>query len=206
MKFLLAVSFLVLFAFADAPLAYPYSQDLDSEIQADSFQKNLLIYAIFEATNRVRIEHGQNALQADSVLDLAAQYQADRMFMENKLQHRWRRDRQFGQMQNRINHYGGGFKYMGENIARHFILNVKSGEFYYLNDAGHAVDKKDRLIPNKTYRELANEVVDGSLNSPPHRKNLLGDFDYLGLGVSSLRPLKKGLNFDVYLCQNFGTK
>jgi hypothetical protein len=21
-----------------------------------------------------------------------------------------------------------------------------------------------------------------------------------------LRPLKKGLNFDVYLCQNFGTK
>jgi len=179
---------------------------LDQEINPQNFQARLLAYAIFEETNQARDSLGFSLLKNDAVLDTAANYQAYRMQKENDMQHNWRRDRKFGNLQKRIETLGGGFKAMGENIARNFILKVEDGEYYFLDEAEKAIDKDGELIPNKTYRDLAKEAVRDWLNSPGHRANLLGDFDYLGVGVSPLVPLKKGPNFDVYLCQNFGTK
>ena len=179
---------------------------LDQEINARNFQPRLLAYAIFEETNHARDSLGYPLFKNDAVLDTAANYQAYRMQQENDMQHNWRRDRKFGNLQKRIETLGGGFKAMGENIARNFILKVEDGEYYFLDKLGKAIDKDGNRIPNKSYRDLAKETVEDWLNSPGHRANLLGDFDYLGVGVSPLVPLKKGPNFDVYLCQNFGTK
>lgn len=206
MKILSAALVLLYLACADAPSRAPLTPNLDSEINPDDFRIALLHEAIFIATNKVREDRKRPVLKPDSILNLAAQYQAERMFREEKMEHRWPRDRKYGTLKNRLQTFKGDFSAFGENIARMFILDVPSGAYFYINDANIAVDKAGRPIPFKTYRQLGNEVVQEWLDSPPHRKNMLGDFDFLGLGVSPLRPLKKGLNFDVYLCQNFGTK
>ncbi len=181
-------------------------QAQEKSINSKSFNPRLLSEAIFQETNRVRQELGFSTLKFDPILDTAAMYQAFRMHKELKMRHEWRNDRKYGKLKSRILSFDGDFRSMGENIARNYILNVEAGEYYYLNNRGMAVDGRDQLIENKTYQELAKEVVNDWLNSPGHRANLLGDFDYLGVGVSKLAPVKKGPNFDVYLCQNFGTK
>jgi len=179
---------------------------MDQEIDPANFDRKLLEEAIFEATNAARLRLGYSSLEHDPVLDTSATYQAYRMLREGKLEHLWPRDRNFGKLKSRIGFFGGGFVNMGENIARNFILAVANGEQYYLNDEGQAITRKKKRIPNKSYRELAEESVEDWLNSPGHRANLLGPFDYLGVGVSPLIAIEKGPNFDVYLCQNFGTK
>lgn len=184
----------------------PEAHFIDQEINPRNFRPRLLAYAIFEATNEARDSLGYSRLKNDPILDTAANYQAYRMLREKKMRHEWRADSRFGNLQRRIRSFKGRFKSIGENIARNFILNVKDGEYYFLDEAGRAVTDEGDLIPNKTYRGLAKDAVRDWLNSPGHRANLLGDFDYLGVGVSPLLALKKGPNFDVYLCQNFGTK
>lgn len=180
--------------------------NLDTSINPNNFKAALLAQGIFEASNAVRDSLGFAPLKFDSILQVAAQYQAQRMLKEKSLQHRWRGDRSYGNLWKRLKSFKGQFKASGENIARNFILKIESDRLYYINDEGKAVDEQGDLLPNKTYRELGQEVVMKWLNSPGHRANLLGDFDYLGVGVSELLPHKKGPNFDVYLCQNFGTK
>jgi uncharacterized protein YkwD len=179
---------------------------LDEIIKENNFNRRLLIDAIFDATNVARQKEGLSILLFEHYLDTAANYQAYRMFSEKKMKHKWPRDKDFGHLLARVETLGGDFKSLGENIARNFILNVKNGQEYYLNEKGQATNKRKVLILNKTYRELAFDAVNDWLNSPGHRENLLGDFDYLGIGVSPLVPLKKGPNFDIYLCQNFGSK
>lgn len=184
----------------------PEAHLIDQEINPQNFRPRLLAYAIFEATNDARDSLGFSRLRNDAILDTAANYQAYRMLKEKKMRHEWRADSRFGNLQRRVRSFKGQFRGLGENIARNFILNVKDGEYYFLDDAGRAVTGEGKQIPNKTYRQLAKDAVRDWLNSPGHRANLLGDFDYLGVGVSPLLALKKGPNFDVYLCQNFGTK
>ncbi|MGB0979322.1 MAG: CAP domain-containing protein [Croceimicrobium sp.] len=189
-----------------SPIFVKGQPNLDVEINPRNFQPRLLAYAIFEETNHARDSLGFSKLNNDPVLDTAANYQAYRMHQELAMQHSWRRDARFGNLGKRIKAFGGGFRGMGENIARTFILNVGDGEYYFIDERGMPMDKFGNRILNKTYRQLGKEAVRDWLNSPGHRANLLGAFDFLGVGVSPLVPLKKGPNFDVYLCQNFGTK
>lgn len=184
----------------------PERHFIDQEINPQNFRPRLLAYAIFEATNAARDSLGFSPLKNEPILDTAANYQAYRMLREKKMRHVWRSDSRYGNLQRRIRSFNGQFKSLGENIARNFILNVGDGEYYFLDEAGRAVTGDGMPIANKTYQSLARDAVRDWLNSPGHRANLLGDFDYLGVGVSPLLALKKGPNFDVYLCQNFGTK
>lgn len=206
MKLIWASAFSILLFGVTQPGLKTDSPNLDSEINPNSFERKLLSQAIFEASNQARIERGLKAFKADPVLDTAANYQAFRMWQEGKMEHEWRLDKRFGRLGRRVSYFGGGFRRMAENIARNFILKVESGEYYFPNKDGSVSYANGEIIPNKTYRQLGNDAVKDWLESPGHRRNLLGDFDYMGVGVSPLQALKKGPNFDVYLCQNFGSK
>ncbi len=169
-----------------------------------NFDPDLLAEAIFEATNELRHNKGLKTLKQHKTLDAAANFQASKMARTKKLQHNWPKDRRHKNLSLRLKKYGGDFEGSSENIARDYLLDFPSGQSYYIDEAGNAVDQDGELIPMRSYSQLAQEVVQGWYRSEGHRKNLLGNYNYLGIGVSELVPEKKGPNFDVYLVQNFG--
>lgn len=168
------------------------------------YDLNILAQAIFEATNELRVELGYSSFKSSKDLFEAAQFQADRMAKRKRLQHDWRGDKKYGTARARITQFGANFRATGENIARDYLVDIPSGQTYYLNEAGQAITRQGKPIPYRSYQQIARKVVKDWYNSPGHRENLLRDFEYLGIGASKLVPEKKGPNFDVYLVQNFG--
>lgn len=199
MRWLLCIGFLAFLS--NYSLAQTH---LKLRIEVKDFDKDLLAEAIFDATNRLREKKGVPALLKSESLKDAAQYQAQRMASKERLVHNWPRGEKFSTPRKRMEAFGAQLNTSGENIARDYILDIPSGESYFISPQGYAIDAEGRRILNRSYERLAQKVVGDWYRSPGHRENLLGDFKYLGVGVSKLVPEKKGPNFDVYLVQNFG--
>lgn len=204
MKILGPIWFILVFAFADASAPRLDSRNLDTPIDPENYHPELLEQAIFEATNRLRVEHKLPSFKADSILKVCATFQAAKMAEKEDLRHTWPYDRRYGDLKKRLKTFGGSFKGYAENIARFYILDVPEGQRIIVKDGQAYID--DKLIGFKSYRKLGNEVVQAWYDSPGHRRNLMSELEFMGIGVSKLVGLKKGLNFDVYLCQNFGIK
>lgn len=206
MKILGPFWFMLVFACADA-IAPSYDLiNLDTAIDPHNYHPELLEQAIFEASNSIRARHKLLSFQRDSILNLSASFQANKMAKAEDLRHTWPYDRRYGDLKKRLKTFGGNFKGFAENIARFYLLDIPEGKAYTLNESGQALDDEGQIINFKTYRQLGLEVVQAWYESPGHRRNLLYNYQFIGIGVSELVPLKKGLNFDVYLCQNFGNQ
>jgi len=78
----------------------------------------------------------------------------------------------------------------GENIARVNIIDV-----YVVNTRGEVVD-----IKYKTLEKLVQDTIDGWMNSPVHRQNILSSkFDEAGIGLTVF-------NDSYYFTENFITR
>ncbi len=177
---------------------------LDSFINVDNFNRDLLEIALFHATNDIRIARGKNALKWNSTLHKAARHQADLMAESENLSHNWRKPKNSRTLGDRVGLFGGEFRGLGENIARFYLLDIPAEEEYFFTKRG-ITNKDGKIIKNKTYKVLAQECLAGWMDSKGHRANILSPFIELGTGVSFWVDNKKGPNFDIYLSQNFAT-
>ncbi len=77
--------------------------------------------------------------------------------------------------------------YAAENIAYSFVLDMKESDAYYppsQNGGYFSLQYKGDPIPSMSYLKAARRIVKQWMDSPPHRKNLMGkNFKFLGCGV-----------------------
>jgi uncharacterized protein YkwD len=180
------------------------NQDVNQIIDPSNFNQSLLEAALFHAGNEARESKGKKALNWSPILSKSARHQSGLMAKSRKLSHTWRRPSNSRKLIDRIKLFNGNFKVSGENIAQFYLLDIPEDEEYYFQENAFYNSKKQKLT-NKTYAKLAKECMQAWMNSRGHRENLLYPFQEIGTGVSFWVKSKKGLNFDIYLSQNFGT-
>jgi len=178
--------------------------EVNENIIADNFDRDLLEAALFHATNDTRKKKAKKVFNWNPVLNKAAQHQAELMAKTERLSHNWRRPKNSSELKDRVKLFGGDFSGLGENIARFYILDIPAYEEYYIDDK-KTTDKDGNIIKNKTYKILAHECLAAWMDSKGHRANILSSFEEIGTGVSFWVDNKKGPNFDIYLSQNFAT-
>ena len=90
-------------------------------------------------------------------------------------------------MSDRLEIVGIANVYAAENIALSYVLDMKETDAYYppsQNGGYFSLEYKGKPIPTMSYLEAARRIVKQWMDSPPHRKNLMGQkFNYLGCGV-----------------------
>ncbi len=144
----------------------------------------LLDAALYHATNEVREKYQKPLLKYSEVLHRAAALHSNSMIEEDFYDHYNSKDKKLYYPVNRIKASGGNFSAFAENIAEYQIIKtgsyycptpLKNGSYTYLNC------KNNQTYPTYTYLEYARRAVDGWLNSPSHRINLLSvDVQYVG--------------------------
>lgn len=157
------------------------------EINPDSLDIPLLNAVIFYETNRQRVLHHLPQFIFDEVLEKSAQSHSDDMVRLDFFSHtslvKGKKT-----SQDRIDLVGGK-KYSlncAENIADYFMLQMTEGEPYIPpSSAGTFKNVDGSEIKMYTYLGYAKFVVNGWMNSPGHRKNILDTFfTHLGVGCS----------------------
>lgn len=120
--------------------------------------------------NIERVNHGQEPLEAESILEKSATAHSEEMAKLDYFSHTSPTPGRETPHQ-RIRAAGSGASATGENIA---------------------------VFTNHKFSTLADKVVQGWMNSPPHRKNLLSpNFTHIGIGIG-----RRGKTY--YFTQNFG--
>ena len=131
----------------------------------------LMRQLIFEKTNTLRVEKGlPELILLDSLMDLA-QLHSQNMVKHNFYAHIDHLGQNPVQRAEKYNvkawvRNGNQFTGIAENIA-------KTSWFENVRGCGDT----------RTTENLAQCMVTGWKNSPPHYKNILGDFTYLGVGL-----------------------
>ena len=140
---------------AQAPLPAPTLLDLDRVMTTETFDPAQLSRAIFEESNRVRIEHGLPALRHLDALDAAAGEQATYLELSHTVGHQnpFPDEHDIGQ---RITHVGLASSHATENAIR---MPARRPD--------------DEAVRDYTYAEYAAFLLEGWMNSPGHRANLL---------------------------------
>jgi uncharacterized protein YkwD len=180
------------------------TKEVNEIIDPNNFNRSLLEAALFHAGNEARLKKGKPALAWNPTLNKSARHQSELMANSGKLSHSWRKPADSRQLIDRVILFGGSFQALGENIAQFYLLDIPEYEEYSFH-SGIFTNKQGQKIENKSYKKLAQECIDAWMNSKGHRENLLYPFQEIGTGVSFWVKNKKGLNFDIYLSQNFAT-
>ena len=140
---------------AQEPIPAPARLDLDRVMTAETFDPVLLSRAIFQESNRVRAEHGLPALGHMDALDAAAGEQASYLELSQTVGH----ENPFPDEHNvgeRITHAGLAASHATENAIR---MPARRPE--------------EEAVRDYTYAEYAAFLLEGWMNSPSHRANLL---------------------------------
>jgi uncharacterized protein YkwD len=157
----------------------------DVPMVLESFDNARLSAAIFDETNRVRLVHGHKALKPDSGLDAAADEQATYTALALRAGH----DNPMPAGRNvaeRVAHQNVPVAYVGEN-------SIMMG----------AVRPQGSNTPYYGYRQFAAMLVDGWMNSPEHRENMLRDrFTELGCAARLSHAFRQG-DFRIFAIQVF---
>jgi uncharacterized protein YkwD len=157
----------------------------DVTMVLESFDEARLSRAIFEETNRVRVLHGQTLLKPDPGLNTAADEQAVYTALVLKAGH---------------DNPMPGERNVAERVARQDENVVHVGENAIMMPA---VRLRGSGEPFYGYREFAAILVDGWMNSPAHRANMLSDkFTMLGCAARLSHAFRKG-DFRVFAIQVF---
>lgn len=180
-------------------------EDVNRRIDPENFDKELMNAAIFYATNAARIDRKKEVFTFHPILLNAASGHSADMLNFNFFSHINSREKEKQTPMTRIERLGGNFHATAENLARVGMLELEEGENYFLNEEGKKVDKKGNPLKYHTYASLARKVVYGWMHSKDHRKNILGDYSFLGCGVADIRFSKDGFP-ELIITQNFGKK
>ncbi len=152
--------------------------EVNRPIDARNPNNALLDAAIFHATNEQRIKFNMPIFVYSTQLHEATVGHSEAMINQDFYSHENPFNPIEKNMIDRIYLYTKQYRYMAENIAQHDILGgnddkycfevpKRGQDFIFLNC------NSKKIIPIRTYAELARSVVNGWMNSPHHRQNIL---------------------------------
>ena len=179
--------------------------DVNQKIDLNSFDRDLMEAAIFYATNETREKKKRKTFQFSSVLLKSSRGHSEAMREKKFFDHVNRKDRKVRTLTKRIIRAGGGFTGFAENIARVNIYKLGKKGTYFVNEKGDKVNSKGKPLQTKTYKELAQDVVDKWMHSSGHRKNILANHSFLGCGTTEIIYSKDDIP-EILITQNFGEK
>lgn len=175
------------------------------------YRFDLLNGAIHRLTNDERIKHGLKQLKFCPGLQQTATLHSEEMKKHNFFDHVNPYNNSLRTLGNRVaavhDNMMDRMMIYGENIARYPTLKgYQSFTVCTINGIPHYYDIHDNETFPYTCLEYAKEVVDGWMNSPGHRQNILNPkFEYLGCGCSRIIQRYDGFSLlHYYLTQNFG--
>jgi len=166
---------------------------LDQQINHAGFDRQLMARAIFHETNRVREKHGLRPFGLFPKLEAAADLAASVGKVYQPPSHT-NPFPMIGTPMERVKYVGLKPGQVAENIALlpiHDIglnvgvgVTVREGRRYFVHPETH-----EELKPS-TYRKFAAVVLQGWLDSPPHRANIVNPaLHYLGCSVQPTASL-----------------
>ena len=153
---------------------------IEANVPIDARNPNnaLLDAALFHATNEQRVKFNVPIFIYSIQLHKATIGHSEAMINQDFYSHENLFNSTSKNMVNRIYFYTKQYNQMAENIAQHDILGgnddkycfetpKRGQDFIFLNC------NTKKIIPLRTYAELARSVVNGWMNSPHHRQNIL---------------------------------
>ncbi len=163
-------------------IAFSYSQ---TPFDSSSIDVELLNNEIIKEVNKLRKKVKVAPLQNEIALLSASKDHANYMLEKSKLTHK-QRIRVKKSPKNRVDFYGQQFNRVGENVQ--------------LNNLNLNASPKDKKHPRiDTYEKLAEQLVLGWKNSPPHYANMINaDFS------TTYTSIAVGPDGEVYACQLLG--
>jgi uncharacterized protein YkwD len=180
-------------------------------IDAKKPKQELFDAALFHATNEHRVKNNLPAFHYSSLLHKAAIGHSEAMIDQDFYNHDNPYSPAKRRMQDRILLYTLEFKRMAENIAQHDILGGIDSQYCFQNpkygeDYVYVSCDKKKVIPMLTYAELARAVVNGWMNSPHHRENIVNPklVSMACSGRFSKNPFKTSKSPFVRMTQDFG--
>lgn len=140
--------------------------------------------ALVFASNKVRQQNGKKPLAYQSKLRDAAFTHSYLMVKQNFFDHVNPKPGPYATMSSRISNFGFNGQEMGENIAKGYI----------------------DLSKQKTYIQVAEDVIKQFMNSPPHKANLLKtSFQWVGEGAYFYAKPDNAQFWYFCVTQDFGT-
>lgn len=159
-----------------------------SSTLTSSVNEKYLEHLIKTKIDSVRKSLNLAVLFNDSILYVASKHHSEYMKNNRKLTHNEANTRTHKTPQDRVDSYGGKNYLVGENVI-----------YSYYNTA--LKNKKGKEYTNYTYEDLANDFVNGWVNSPGHYANIINpDYQITGLSIS-VNPERK----QVYSTQKFAS-
>ena len=152
---------------------------VNQPIDAKNPNNFLLDAAIFHATNEQRLKYNLRIFTYNFPLHKASIGHSEAMIEQDFYSHVNSNSATNRNLQNRVENQTREFRAMGENIAQHDIIETgknskfcfqppKNGGDYFFVDC---TTKKPLYM--MTYAVLARSIVNGWMNSPHHRENIL---------------------------------
>ncbi len=161
---------------------YTQFKGMNQKIDIDNIDVGLINAAIFFETNKQRHKHRVPVLKYNAQLEIVAQAHSADMVKYNFFSHTSVvKDKQY--LSDRLKREEFKFSVSGENLSMRFLLQLREEPYYPPSSGGSFRRLDGSEIEMHTYASFAAEVVNGWMNSPPHRKNILDtDYELLGCG------------------------
>lgn len=177
-------------------------------ILPDKLDRDLLDAAVFHETNRRRAQHQWPPLKFAARARAAARMQSRAMAEHGFVGHENVFEAGSKTMMDRARLAGLAPGFLAENVASSFGRQYESGKsFYVRTENGRKVfslTPKGAPIPMRSYVEFADALLDGWMNSPGHRKNILHQSpEILGIACEPAREKEEMEKF--YCTQVFFT-
>jgi uncharacterized protein YkwD len=161
--------------------------DFSIVIDDKNIDYRLINAAVFFVTNETRVKLGKKPLEYASQLETAAWTHAKRMVEKNFFSHTDATDAARRTPSQRGGLSGIKNPALAENINEYFGIKYKGGTSIWPVDRSQGIFSSSSggpIIPNHTYLSLAEALVEGWMNSPGHRSNILSDNGLqMGCGV-----------------------
>jgi uncharacterized protein YkwD len=162
------------------------SAQVNEPLDLQNIDYALLNAAVFFESNQQRIKHALPIFSYSKALEKASFEHSIDMVKRNFVNH-VSKVKGKKTMSDRLEIVGITNVYAAENIALSFVLDMKVSDSYYTpsqNGGYFSLAYKGEAVSNMSYLKAARRIVKQWMDSPPHRKNLMGkNFKFLGCGV-----------------------
>ena len=190
-----------------------FSQSIVNQaIDARNPNNSLLDAAIFHVTNEQRLKNNLRIFTYNIPLYKATIFHSESMIEDDFYSHVNPNSSTNAKMQSRIENQTNVFRAMGENIAQHDIIETgrntrfcfqppkNNGDYLFVD----CTTKKPLLM--MTYAVLARSIVNGWMNSPHHRDNILNpQYTYMACSARlSKNPFREAKSPFTRITQDFG--
>lgn len=177
--------------------------EVQEAIDPMNFHKELMDAALYHASNEARQQANQPPLEHHAALQASSNLHSQAMRQKGFFNHRNPYSRRYRSASKRIAAFNPKFNGSAENIAEvHLRELLPKGDFYV--EDGQVTDGRGQPLPFRTYADLAQIVVAQWMDSPGHRENLLGAYQYLACASSLPYRRKKRDLYQISITQNFG--